>query len=218
MALAAGNVINRENFRGVDYPFGVLFSQLVGYIFIDPEEPAQTDFWVYEEGQAPPPKERNRLKVKLPKGMFPYLYGVAVPRGVAPLQTQTLTATSVPIVYTASPLTGILEETGLGGPVALSTGISIGPLLTKIYDVAKPLAEASDSRNAYPLPGFDGGSPAALTENSYLKITSSAAILLSPQALKLKKPIRLAVVVAGWQKDPLTVSINDIGGWSTHDF
>ena len=41
MSLATGNVINRDNSRGISYPPGVLFTQVVGYIFIDPEEPPQ---------------------------------------------------------------------------------------------------------------------------------------------------------------------------------
>lgn len=218
MTIAAGNVINRDNTFGVSYPPGVLITQACGFIFIDPEEPPQTVFNVYEEDQRPPLKERSRVKVRLPKGMHPYLYGLAVPRGLAQAQAQTMTARSVPIIYTPDPITGILVETGLGAPVALSTPISIGPMLVEIYDPFNPINETSRSNNAWPLPGFDAGSPVPLIENSYLQITASAPIALSPEALKAKKPIRIAVVVAGWQKDPMSVSINDIGGWSTSDY
>ena len=218
MTIASGNVINRENLLGVDYPFGVWFSQAVGYIHIDPDEPLQTSFWVYEEDQAPPIKEKSRKKVKLVKGLYPYLFGVAVPRGIKPLQTQSLAISTAPIVYTANPLTGDLEETGIGPLVSFSTPIPIAPLLAKIYDPLFPIREISESKNAYPLPGFDTGAVVPLLENSYLKVDTGTPILLSPEALKLKKPIRIAIVVAGWKKDVLSVSVNDIGGWSTSEF
>jgi hypothetical protein len=218
MTIAAGNVINRENLLGVDYPFGVWFSQSVGYIHVDPEDDLlTTSFWVYEEGQAPPVKEKSRPKVKLPKGLYLYLFGVAVPRGIAPLSTNTFTANTARIIYTPDPLTGDLKETGIGPLVPFSTPIPIAPMLTKIYDPLFPLDQISESKNAYPLPGFDAGAVVPLVENSYLKIDTGTPIVLSPEA-KLKKPIRIAIVVAGWKKDPLSVNIGDVGGWSTNDY
>ena len=206
MTIASGNVINRENLKGVDYPFGVYFSQAVGYIQIDPEDdPLQTAFWVYEEDQTPPVKEKDRKKVKIPKGLFLYLFGVAVPRGLAANQTQSLAASSAPVIYTVDPLTGDRVETGIGAPIAFSTPIPIAPMLAKIYDPLFPLQEISESKNAYPLPGFDAGATTALTEDSYLRITTGTPLVLSTEALKKKKPLRLAIVVAGWKKDPLSV-------------
>jgi hypothetical protein len=218
MTIASGNVINRENIQGVDYPFGVRLHQAVGYILLDPEELPQTEYWVYEEDQLLPTKEKSRKKVKLPKGLHTYLYGIAIPRGIAPLQAQSFTATSHPLIYTVNPLTGLREETGIGGPTALSAPIPIGPMLTKIYDPLFPLNEISESKNAWPLPGFDAGAVVPLTENSYLKISTGSQVLLSAEVLKLKKSMRCAVVFAGWMKDDLSVSINDIGGWSTNAY
>jgi hypothetical protein len=219
MTIASGNVINRENLLGVDYPFGVWFSRPVGYIHIDPEDDLlTTSFWVYEEAQAPPVKEKSRLKVKLPKGLYLYLFGVAVPRGVAPLSTNIFSANTAPIIYTPDPLTGDLKETGIGPLVPFSTPIPIAPMLLKIYDPLFPLNELSESKNAYPLPGFDAGAAVPLVENSYLKINTGTPIVLSPEALKAKKPLRIAIVVAGWKKDVLSVSVGDIGGWSTNDY
>ena len=207
-----------SDLNGISYPPGVLFTQVVGYILIDPEEPPQISFNIYEEGVAQPPKERNWEKVQVPKGMHPYLYGVAIPRGLAPLQTAVLAISSVPIIYAPDPLTGLPKEIGQGAPIAFSTPIGLGPILAKIYDPLFPVSQASDSRNAYPLPGMDGGGAVPLAENSYLRVAASAPIVLSAAALKLKKPIRIAVTVAGWQKDPVTITVDDAGGWSTYDY
>ncbi|MGL4349304.1 MAG: hypothetical protein ACRCT2_01775 [Plesiomonas shigelloides] len=211
MTLASGNVINRENLQGVSYPFGNFFLQTVGYLLIDPLEPPSSTLWVYEDDQALPEKERSRLKVKLPKGLRLYLYGVAVPRGVLRSQTQTLQLRAAPIIYTPDPITGEPVETGIGLGVAFQS-IPIAPILTKIYDPIEPLSEASASINLYPLAGMDAGSVLLLTEDSYLQVTTGSPILLNPE---IKTPMRIAVVVAGWMKDPRSVSIDDIGGWST---
>lgn len=224
MVLATGNVINRENAQGIDNPFGVLFYQTIGYILVDPDDMTPTEYWVYEEGKAPPTREVSRKRVEIPKGLFPYLYGVSLPRGLTPGQTLTLTAQSVPIVYGVDPLTGFPVQTGLGTPVTMLTPIPIGPILAQIYDPVAPMSECSDSRNTYPLPGMDNipapidGLNVArpfLASNSYIKIVSSAPILLSAKARAQKKPARIAVVIGGWRKSLATVSISDIGGWST---
>lgn len=224
MVLATGNVINRENAQGVDSPFGVLFYQSLGYILIDAEDTASTEYWVYEEGKAPPTREAPRQRIQIPKGLFPYLYGVSIPRGIAPGQTQTLTAQSVPIVYAVAPLTGLPVQTGVGTPVTMLTPIPVGPILARIYDPVTSMTECSDSRNTYPLPGMDNTPApvdglatgrASLASNSYVKIVIPTPLLLSAKALARKKPIRIAVVIAGWQKSESTVSIGDIGGWSS---
>lgn len=211
MTIASGNVINRENLQGVDYPFGVFFLQTVGYLLIDPLEPPATTFWVYEDDQSPPEKERSRLKVKLPKGLRLYLYGLSLPRGILKAQNQSLQIEAAPVIYTPDPLTGDLVETGMGAGVPFQA-LPIAPILTKIYDPFKPLAEASGSINVYPLLGMDAGTTLPLLEDSYLRINSGTPLLLNPE---IKTPMRIAVVVAGWMKDSRSVSIDDIGGWST---
>jgi hypothetical protein len=210
MTIASGNVINRENLQGVDYPFGVFFLQTVGYLLIDPLEPPTSVFWVYEDDQAPVEKERSRLKVKLPKGLHLYLYGLSLPRGVLKTQSQSLRIAAAPVIYTPDPITGDRVETGIGADVPFQV-LPIAPILAKIYDPFKPLAEASDSINVYPLLGLDAGTAVPLLEDSYLRVNSGTPLLLNPE---IKTPMRIAVVVAGWMKDSRSVSIDDIGGWS----
>lgn len=212
MTIASGNVINRENLQGVDYPFGVFFLQAVGYLLIDPLDPPATLLWVYEDDQPLPEKERSRLKVKVPKGLRLYLYGLALPRGILRTQAQSLQLRAAPIIYAPDPLTGEPVETGIGAGVSFQT-IPIAPILSKIYDPVKPQSEAGASLNLYPLLGMDAGTPLLLAENSYLQISTGSPILLEPE---IKTPMRIAVVVAGWMKDSRAVSIDDIGGWSTH--